>query len=200
LVGVFLAFPSFISSCGFGGMLSMRSAIRRVVSSRCAFGALAMVKIDPQNVQVTLPDAFLIAIGKICVQWSMLEYVVEMAITKLVDLDIWDQRSKIVFAHMSWPQKTDILGALTDTLEDDYARLRGYRQTVAPLLKKAQEARNQVIHGFYGVEDGKVQRTRATARGKLKLEMEEITVSQIEAGLKDIHDAIAAVYNLVLGT
>ncbi len=159
-----------------------------------------MVKIDPQNVQVTLPNSFLVAIGKVCVQWSMLEYVVEMVITKLIDMDIWDQRSKILFTHMSWPQKTDILGALTNALKADYPRLQGYEESVVPLLKKAQNCRNQVIHGFYGIEDGKVQRMRATARGKLKLEMEDITVAQIEAGLKDIHTAIAAVYNLVLGT
>lgn len=178
----------------------MRPMIRNVALSKLAFGDLLMVKADPKNALVTLPEPYLIAIGKVCVQWTMLENMVDMILGKLAGMDFLDPRAKIMVAHMSWPQKMDVLGSLIDSLSEDHPRLRGYKDSTAPLLKAAQEGRNHVIHGFYGFEGGKVERQRATARGKLKIQMEEVTVGQIEAVVNDIHAALAAIYNLTIGT
>lgn len=154
---------------------------------------------DPTKAQILIPDAYLIAIGKVCVQWSVLENALEMVVTKLAGMDIWDPRSKIMINHMSWPQKVDILSAMASELVNDYPRLKNYG-TALPLLKKAQEGRNQIMHGSWANEDGMVQLMRATARGKLKIYMDEITVDEIEEIVDDIHVAMAAIYNLVLVT
>jgi hypothetical protein len=202
LRGVFLTFslgfPIFILSCGFGGVLNISRAMRSVASSRLGFGDLAMVLADPAKVIVTIPDNYLVAIGKVCVQWGNLEAVMELCITKLSDMDMWDPRSKIILNHMAWPMRVDIFSSIANHLMSEHPRLRDY-QTVIPKLKKAQEGRNRVVHSHWGFEEGKVKTQRASARGKLKLYLEEITVEELESILHDINVACAALYNLVLG-
>lgn len=158
-----------------------------------------MVKMDPKNASVTIPEAYLAAIGKVCVQWSILENVLEMMIIKLAGMDIGDSRSKIMINHMSWPQKVDILSAMANELVNGYPRLKDHGTTL-PLLKKAQDGRNRIVHGSWANDDGEVKLMRATARGKLKLYMDKITVKEIEEVVDAIHVAIAAIYNLVVGT
>ncbi len=157
-----------------------------------------MVIADPAKATVTIPDDYLLAIGKVCVQWGNLEAVMELCITKLAAMDMWDPRSKIMLNHMVWPMRTDIFASLADYLVTDNPRLKDY-QAVLPLLKKAQDGRNRIIHSHWGFENGKVQAQRASARRKLKLYLEEITVKEIEGVLNDINVAAAALYNLVLG-
>jgi hypothetical protein len=122
----------------------------------------------------------------------------EMMIVKLADMDINDPRSKIMVNHMAWPMRVDIFGALADQLVADNPRLKDY-PTVISLLKKAQEGRNRIVHGFWGLEDGKVTALRVTARGKLKFSMQEVALQEIEGIFQDINVANAALYNLVLG-
>jgi hypothetical protein len=153
---------------------------------------------DPDKATVTIPDDYLIAIGKVCVQWGNLESIMELVLTKLAGMDIWDTRPKIMISHMAWPMRMDIFAATADQLIADHPRLKDY-QSVKSLLKKAQEGRNRVVHSHWGFEDGKVTTLRASARGKLKLSMDTITVNEIDAILRDINVAAAALYNLVLG-
>jgi len=157
-----------------------------------------MVIADPAKAVVTLPDAYLIGIGKVCVQWGNLEAVMELVLVKLSGMDLWDARSKIMLNHMAWPMRMDIFKSLADQLMADHPRLKEY-QTVASHLKKAQEGRNRVVHSHWGFEDGKVTAARASARGKLKLSLEEITIEELDGILRDINVATAALYNLVLG-
>lgn len=66
-----LRFPIFISSCGFGGMLSIRRAICNVVSSRFGLGALAMARsvvIGP-----SLPTELYQPIGHLVFVWARME-------------------------------------------------------------------------------------------------------------------------------
>jgi hypothetical protein len=157
-----------------------------------------MVIADPAKAIVTLPDAYLIAIGKVCVQWGDLEAVMELAIIKLAEMDIWDPRSKIMINHMAWPMRVDILTSLAHHLLPEYPRLKDY-QTIAGHLKKAQEGRNRIIHSHWGNDNGKIIASRASARGKLKLSMDEVTVKELDGVLYDINVAAAALYNLVIG-
>lgn len=158
-----------------------------------------MVKMDPKKARVTIPDAYLIAIGKVCVQWNMLETILELVLGKLAGMEVMtDQRSKIMVAHLTWPLKMDILGALIESLRTGHPRLNEWDQ-VAPLLRKAQEGRNRIVHGFWGNDEGEVKISRATARGKLKLQTDSIAVGEIEKVVEDINIAMAALYNLVLG-
>jgi len=73
-----LGLPSFISSCGFGGVLSMRSAIRRVASSTSGF--LATMTDDPSDeLEITKAELdkasseFESVYGAAIAEWSRLE-------------------------------------------------------------------------------------------------------------------------------
>lgn len=158
-----------------------------------------MAMIDPAKATVTLPDDYLIAIGKVCVQWGMLESMIELAITKLAGFELYDPRSKIMVNHMAWPMRVDIFSSLCHALATDYPRLKDFAE-VLPLMKKAQEGRNRIVHGFWGCEDGKVTALRASARGRLKVSMESVTLAELNGVLKDINVATAGIYNLVIGT
>jgi hypothetical protein len=155
-----------------GGAFNMRRMIRSVGSSKSGFGAFLMVIADPTKATVTIPDDYLIAIGKVCVQWSTLEGIMEMMIAKLAGFQNYDNRSKIMISHMAWPMRVDILSALAVELLEKYPRLKDYPK-VLELLKKAQQGRNRIVHGMWGSDEaGNVLTLRATARGKLKLSME----------------------------
>ncbi len=158
-----------------------------------------MVIADPAKATVNLPDDYLLAIGKICVQWSHLEALMELSISKLAGFQLSDPRSKILVNHMAWPMRVDIFSALCNELVAGYPRLKDYQQVLTQ-LKKAQEGRNRLVHGFWGIEEGKVTALRATARGKLKLSMETVALEELQTTLRDINVAAAALYNLVAGT
>jgi hypothetical protein len=132
---------------------------------------------DPKRATVTIPDDYLIAIGKVCVQWSTLEGIMEMMIAKLSGFENYDNRSKIMISHMAWPMRVDILSALAAELLEKYPRLRDYPK-VLELLKKAQQGRNRIVHGMWGSDEhGNVLRLQATARRKLKLSMDRVMSS-----------------------
>ncbi len=105
----------------------------------------------PDEFSINLPDDYLIAIGKVNVQWGMLETVVDLAIGTLGGFKLYDPRSAIMTAHMTWPLKMDILESLVTAIAVDHPHLSPKFQISKPLLKKAQEGRNRVIHGQWGV-------------------------------------------------
>ena len=128
---------------------------------------------------VLLPEAYLTAIGKVCVQWSQLEAVTDIAIRKLAGFELLDSRATILTAHMSWPMRQDILYSLVDQFRKDHPHLTRFDE-LKPIYKKAQEGRNRVVHAAWAFEDGVVSTLRATARGKLKPHIDPISVSDIE--------------------
>lgn len=151
----------------------------------------------PDNLKIVLPEPYLTAIGKVCVQWAHLEMAVELGIKKLAGFDLFDPRSAIVTAHMTWPLRMDILTALIAELETKYPHLAKFKD-VAPLLKKASEGRNKIAHAFWTIEGGQVMILRATARGRLKTSMDPVMVSDIDAVVDDIGRAGAAMYKIIL--
>jgi|SRR6185437_3262474 len=152
----------------------------------------------PDDFTITVPDAYLIAIGKVNVVWGTMEAVVDLAIHKLAGYQLYDPRSAILTAHMTWPQKMDVLESLVTAFKQDYPHLESFFDKAKPLLKKAQEGRNKIVHGQLSYENGQAYKLRATARGKLKASIEPITVREIETIVHDIGRAGAATLKLVL--
>ncbi len=149
--------------------------------------------------RTTLPDNFLLAIGKVCAQWSYLEMVVDLALKKFAGVPDDDARGMIFTVHMSWPQKMDVLRALIDALNhDDYPWLKRFGE-VAPLLKRAQDGRNRYVHARWGhTNSGEPLLLRATARGELKLRMDTVSAGDIEQVGEDIGRAAASLLKLVV--
>jgi hypothetical protein len=151
----------------------------------------------PDNFIVNIPDEHLTAIGKVCVSWGVLETVVDLAIAKLGGFELFDPRSMIINAHMTWPLKMDIMESLITALREDHTHLAKFDE-IKPLLKKAQEGRNRVVHGQWGYQNGEVSKLRATARGRLKASIDTITAADIVTIADDIGRAGAAIVKLIV--
>jgi hypothetical protein len=59
----------------------------------------------------TLPEPYLIALGRVTYLWSSLE---DMSISKLMGIGLYDPTSAAIMTHMSWPQRMDALETLID--------------------------------------------------------------------------------------
>jgi hypothetical protein len=175
----------------------MRSAIRVVSSSRSGFLATMSNPPYPDEFKNYIPEPYLTAIGMVCVNWGMLEAAVDLTIEKLAGFDIYDSRGAIVMAHMTWALKMDIIEALVNALLQDHPHLAKL-DVVKPLLKKAQEGRNRIVHGHWGEDNRKIHKLRVTARAKLRIRMDEIVIEDIEAIAADIGRAGSALLKLVL--
>jgi len=143
-----------------------------------------------------IPDDHFIAMGKVTVAWGMLESVVDLAIARLAGFHTFDPRGAIVTAHMTWPQKMDVMEALVSALLNEHPKLASF-PAAKPLLKKAQEGRNLIAHGQWSYRDGQLVRARATARGKLRADLKPVALSDIDAVVADISRAGRTVLKVV---
>ena len=129
-----------------------------------------------------IPDEYLVEIGRVTVRWSLLESVLDLCLIKLAGKDILEKRSQIIFNHMAFPMKLDVMGAFVSTLLPGYPALSGF-PAIQRLLKKAQEHRNSVIHGRWGFDETtrEVTISRLSARGKLKFSITPVSIAEISA-------------------
>lgn len=115
----------------------------------------------------SFPADYLSAIGEVNVRWNDLDFTLTLSLILLLGKDISDERSYIVFAHMAFPQKLDVLGALAEKMMNKrgHSRLKNYKSAVLPLLRKAQQGRNSIIHSDWTSRGGKMVKTSISARG-----------------------------------
>jgi hypothetical protein len=146
-----------------------------------------------------IPEPYLVAIGRVTVNWCYLESVAELTIVKLAAFDLNDPRGVILTVHMNWPQKMDVLEALVHTLEGDHPHLTKKFETSKPLLTQAQKGRNRIVHGQWGnnPEKGMVK-VRLSARGKLKFGIEPVSLEEIKSISLDIGNASLSLLKMVL--
>jgi hypothetical protein len=145
-----------------------------------------------------LPDEYLKAIGTVTVRWNHLELIVNLFLIHLLGKQIFEDRSHIVFAHMAFPQKLDILGALVEEMVKlpQYSSLKKFKSEVRPLLGAAQSGRNSVIHSMWGMKDGKVTKASISARGSLKFSWTPASLKEIEVTIQSIEAARVALSDL----
>jgi hypothetical protein len=151
---------------------------------------------DPS--QATLPDEYLIAIGRVSYIWGVLESSMDFPLAKLSGLDRDDDpRPAIMVTHMSWPQRMDTLETFVSLLSSEYEYLQRFSE-VKPILKKAQEGRNRIVHARWGRQDSSITIAKMTARGKLKVSIEPISVQEIDSIFNDIGIAGVELIKLIL--
>lgn len=147
----------------------------------------------------TLPNEYLVAIGRVTYIWGVLETAMDISLAKLAGInDIEDPRVTVMTTHMSWPQRMDALETFVELLIPENKHLERFA-LVKPMLKKAQEGRNRIIHARWSVEDnGNVNELKLTARGKLKIRIEPISVTNIDDIFNDIGAANTELMKLIL--
>ena len=147
-----------------------------------------------------IPDEYLVELGRITALWGSLEAAVNMGIRKLSGMpkiDAW--RVDILMAHSSFQQKVDIIQTLCEQLLPEYPGLKNYREAVT-LVRSAQLLRNQYSHsGIAPDENGEIRSTRLQARGKLKITMELVKVSDLREVSRKTHLALLALHELITG-
>ena len=144
-----------------------------------------------------IPDEYLIEIGRVNVYWAILESALDLCLIKLAGKEIFESRSQIIFNHMAFPMKLDVMGALVSQLLPGYPGLSDF-PTVQGLLRRAQERRNYVIHAKWSVdENGQVQVSRFSARGKLKISTTPISAAEIRKITDLIVEASQELFRLI---
>jgi hypothetical protein len=146
------------------------------------------------------PDEFLVEVGRIAVLWAGLESLLNICLGKLAGFnDRSDPKPFILIAHSSFPQRLDTLGALCEQVETEFPQLEGYKKVVSQ-LKAAQASRNRFMHhGFsYNPESKQMEMAVGSARGKLKMAVEPVTLEDIKRVSIEIDEANRALYKLVL--
>lgn len=154
---------------------------------------------DEPSVSFHIPGDYLEEIGRIVVEWTGLEGLLSLCLMKLSGMDIHDPRSLIVFNHLTFPVKMNILSSLVHELQSRYPGLRSFPET-RKKLEKAQQGRNRVVHGTWLVDEssGQVQMARATARGTLKTSVENIDLNEVRQISADIQAAWQALWTTVI--
>lgn len=147
-----------------------------------------------------LPDEFLVELGRVSALWASLESLLNTLLGKLAGFDAMsDATPFILVVHSSFPQRLDMLGALCEGLKAEHPNLANHKE-VASKLRAAQTSRNRFAHNGISFDPNKRQYMlpQGSARGKLKLSVETVTVGDIHAVAKEIHEAQLALYKLVL--
>ena len=148
-----------------------------------------------------LPNEYLVEVGRISALWASLESLLTFLIGKLSGFDdVNNPMPFILVNHSSFPQKLDMLGALCEQLEPQCSNLKGYAEVISK-LKSAQTKRNRFMHNgiVFNRETGNMEMAIGSARGKLKTNIEVITIANIRRAVIEIDEAQAALYKLVLG-
>ncbi|MES2535632.1 MAG: hypothetical protein V4632_07135 [Pseudomonadota bacterium] len=147
-----------------------------------------------------LPDEFLIELGRLSALWASLESLLNTLIGKLAGFDsLADTTPFILVVHSSFPQRLDMLGALCEELKGSCPHLANHKEVVGK-LRSAQTSRNRFAHNGVAYDPDKDQYMlpQGSARGKVKVSVEPVTVEDVHAVSKEIHEAQLALYKLVL--
>jgi hypothetical protein len=148
-----------------------------------------------------LPDDYLIEVGRVSVMWSALEAFLNLCIGKLTGFnELEDPKPFILLNHASFPQRLDMLGALCEQLVPEYPQLAHYKEVIS-VLRSAQTLRNKFAHNSmrFNQSTGKAEMASGSARGRLKVSVEQIDLADIRRATIAIDEASAALYKLVLG-
>lgn len=137
-----------------------------------------------------LPEDYLREIGRVVVAWNKLESALGYALMlALLGRPFDDLRPFAVFAHMSFPQRLDTLGALLLANPNlDQAVSGEYKKVVRPLLENCAEKRNAVLHQDWSVEEDVVHRYDVRARGQVKITYVPVNITELQAASSLMED------------
>ena len=137
-----LPLPSFISLCGLGGILSMRSAICRVISSISDFFAMAdFQELDPET------RAFAM-VGQFLQTYAKMEEALHDAIGTALSID--PIKMKILAVNIEFSKKIQILRTLIDISESFIDEERKIKKSKCKQMITFAENRNIVAHTYFG--------------------------------------------------
>jgi hypothetical protein len=169
LFGDGFAFPTFVSSCRFGGVLSIRSTMRRVASSNSGFFAMTNPWDIPPAPAVgdASEDITFAAVGRALTRWEEFEVLFASLFSTLVGKD--DNTAAAIRAYgsvITFRGRADLIRAAAEVhfrLFPNDALAKTFNTFVNQLTNNASPRRNEIAHGivrpYVSVVDGKTTRT-----------------------------------------
>jgi len=151
--------------------------------------------------KLTLPDDYLKAIGSVVVSWNQLEIVMVVSLLNLLRHDLKKVESHLIFPHIAFNQRIDIIAAVIRATKDPSDPLvTRFEKWVLPQLRNMQTKRNDVIHSLWTTEsDGGVTTSQIAARGRLKLKTDKPSVAELEGLADEIVQATNNLHDLIAG-
>ncbi len=149
-----------------------------------------------------LPDNYLIELGRVSALWSSLEAALMICLSKLAGFNKPSNPIPFILtAHASFPQRLDMLGAMCEQLLPDYPRLSEC-PSVLTKLRAAQKSRNRFMHNglTFDASTNRMEIAVGSARGKVKVSVEQVELMDLRAACIEIHEASRALAHMVLNT
>lgn len=131
--------------------------------------------------------------------WGSLESGILINIGVLAGYDkLLDSRILILLAQANFQQKINILSSLCELLAPEYPNLKSYHETIK-LIESAQKARNKFAHNsiHFNEETTKMNLSTYSSRGKLKLNVEVVELSDVQEVSAKIHEALCSLHLLI---
>lgn len=126
-----------------------------------------------------LPQEHLAAIGLMSAAASSTDSIIEMAIAGMLGID--GEQGYAVTAHMSAPLRASVLKSAAE-IALPIARALDELDLIMDAIKKAAEARNDIVHGSWCVRpsDGTVFLVQQVARTHVEVRSRPVTVDEIK--------------------
>jgi len=155
---------------------------------------------DPRFGDWPIPQSLMVEIGRIASLWTVLESLVNFSLGRLSDVDPLEPRQLILFEHLSFPQKLDILGALASAEENSKIDPQELSQALH-LVKRAQSERNRFLHNsvILDEENGQYFIMQMSARRRVKITTDPVSVESLRATVCVIDEAMRALTKAIYG-
>jgi hypothetical protein len=110
--------PSFMPSCGLGGIRSIALIVRKVASSISGFGGFLMAHDEwPPEEDRTASDDYLIAFGQVTLLYNFLESQMERLFERSAPLE--PKYAELLFHRLNNREKADLFSAFVRANEKD---------------------------------------------------------------------------------
>lgn len=148
---------------------------------------------DPRN----LPPEYLQAIGLVVAASAQTESVVCNLIGSLLGIDNAD--SAAVTTHMSVPLRDNVVRSLIE-LKTEHSDIVDEIDDLMDAVTEAFATRNTIAHNSFAIhpETGEVLSHRMKARGSLQLELEPISIDEIQECAETVYDAGIAIVRFMM--
>jgi hypothetical protein len=155
---------------------------------------------DPRFGDWPIPQSLLIEIGRIASLWTVLESLINFALGRLSGVDPLEPSQVILFEHLNMPQKLDILGALASADENSKIDPQELSEALR-MVRRAQSERNRYLHNsvILDEENGQYFIMQMSARGRVKITTDPVSVESLRATVCLIGEATQALSKAIYG-
>lgn len=150
---------------------------------------------------IEMPDEYLLALGKLVTNAARLEQYLNTLIGTLAGFNLSDPIPFIMVNHIGVSQKIDMVSAICGERLSGYPHLEKYENVISE-AKAAISLRNKYVHNsmLFDPDEGCCLMATASARGKLKVSMDYVKLTDIEEASNKVRRTIAKIHNLILNT